>query len=145
MAGSSDDPNHLALCLWSLTTGIAKPTLFAGSNAGPASAAPGRTTSSQSHPSVSAALWTSAVLSEERSISMFARIVELFPKLEKKEEFLKIVRTDVMPILRKQPGFLEALPFTPVVENERMVVVTLWANKSDADRYVREIFPKVSD
>jgi len=76
---------------------------------------------------------------------MFARIVELFPKLEKKNEFLKLVRTDVIPILKKQPGFLEILPFVPEVENERMVMITLWAEKRDAERYVREIFPKVSD
>jgi len=76
---------------------------------------------------------------------MFARIVELFPKLEKKNEFLKLVRTDVMPILKKQPGFLEILPFIPEVENERVVVITLWAEKRDADRYVREVFPKISD
>jgi hypothetical protein len=35
---------------------------------------------------------------------MFARIVEVFPKLEKKEEFLKFTRFDVLPILKKQPG-----------------------------------------
>jgi quinol monooxygenase YgiN len=76
---------------------------------------------------------------------MFARIVELFPRLEKKDEFLKLVRTDVVPILKKQPGFLEILPFIPEVENERMVVITLWAEKRDAELYVREVFPKISD
>lgn len=76
---------------------------------------------------------------------MFARIVELFPKMEKKEEFLKIVRTEVLPILKKQPGFLEILPFVPEAENERFVTITLWAEKRDVERYVREVFPKVSD
>jgi quinol monooxygenase YgiN len=76
---------------------------------------------------------------------MFARIIELFPKIEKQEEFLKVVRTQVLPLLKKQPGFLEILPFVPEAENERFVAVTLWAEKRDADRYVREVFPKVSD
>ncbi|HET8826674.1 MAG TPA: antibiotic biosynthesis monooxygenase [Terriglobales bacterium] len=76
---------------------------------------------------------------------MFARIVELFPRLERKDEFLRTVRTDVMPILKKQPGFLEMLPFIPEVENERIVVISLWAEKRDADRYVREVFPRISD
>jgi quinol monooxygenase YgiN len=76
---------------------------------------------------------------------MFARIVELFPRLEKKDEFLKTVRMDVMPILKKQPGFLEVLPFVPEVENERIVVISLWAEKRDADRYAREVFPKISE
>lgn len=76
---------------------------------------------------------------------MFARIVELFPRLERKDEFLRTLRTDVMPILKKQPGFLEMLPFIPEVENERIVVISLWAEKRDADRYVREVFPRISD
>lgn len=76
---------------------------------------------------------------------MFARIVEVFPKMEKKEEFVKAVRTEVLPILKKQPGFLEMLPFVPEVENERFITITLWAEKRDAERYVRDIFPKVSD
>lgn len=76
---------------------------------------------------------------------MFARIVEIFPKMEKKEEFLKVMRVEVLPILKKQPGFLEILPFVPEVESEKVLAVTLWAEKRDAERYVREVFPKVSD
>ena len=76
---------------------------------------------------------------------MYARIVEIFPKIEKKEEFLKVVRVDIVPILKKQPGFLEVLPFIPEVESDKMIVVTLWAERRDADRFVREVFPKVSD
>ena len=76
---------------------------------------------------------------------MFARIVELFPKAERKDEFLDTIRTDVMPVLKKQPGFLQLLPFLPEVENARVIVITLWAEKRDLDRYVRESFPKVAD
>ncbi len=36
---------------------------------------------------------------------MFARIVEFIPKPEEKEEFVKVVRNEVLPILKKQPGF----------------------------------------
>lgn len=76
---------------------------------------------------------------------MFARIVEVFPKMEKKEEFLKVVHLEVVPVLKKQSGFLEILPFIPETENEKVIVVTIWAEKRDAERYVREGFPKVSD
>lgn len=44
---------------------------------------------------------------------MFARIVEFVPKLEKKAEFVKVLRQEVLPILKKQQGFLEILPFDP--------------------------------
>jgi heme-degrading monooxygenase HmoA len=74
---------------------------------------------------------------------MFARIIEFIPKLEKKEEFVKVVRNEVLPILKKQPGFLEILPFEPETRTEKMIIVTLWAEKRDAERYEREVYPKV--
>jgi hypothetical protein len=76
---------------------------------------------------------------------MFARIVEFIPKLEKKEEFVKIVRNEVLPILKNQPGFLEILPFVPETKTEKMITVTLWAEKRDAERYEREVYPKVEE
>jgi quinol monooxygenase YgiN len=81
----------------------------------------------------------------QKEHAMFARIVEIFPKAEKKEEFLKIVQFDVIPLLKKQTGFLEVLPLVPENEGEKTVVVTLWAEKKDAERYVRELFPKISE
>jgi quinol monooxygenase YgiN len=74
---------------------------------------------------------------------MFARILEITPKLEKKEELIKTIRQEILPILKKQPGFLEFLPFVPEVAREHMVAVTLWTEKCDAERYGEEVFPKV--
>ncbi len=74
---------------------------------------------------------------------MFARIVEFTPKLAKKDDFLKVVRKEVMPILKSQAGFLEFLPFVPNVTAEKWVAVTLWAAKRDAERYEIEVYPKV--
>jgi heme-degrading monooxygenase HmoA len=74
---------------------------------------------------------------------MFARIVEFVPKLEKKAEFVKVLRQEVLPILKKQQGFLEILPFDPEVATEKMICVTLWTDKREAERYEREAYPKV--
>src|ERR1700740_824878 len=74
---------------------------------------------------------------------MFARIVEFIPKLEEKEVFVKVVHNEVLPILKKQPGFLEILPFVPETKTEKMITITLWAEKRDAERYEREAYPKV--
>jgi heme-degrading monooxygenase HmoA len=80
---------------------------------------------------------------EERRTIMFARIVEFIPKTEQKEQFVKALRNEVLPILKKQPGFLEILPFFPETKTERMITITLWAEKRDAERYEREVYPKV--
>jgi hypothetical protein len=76
---------------------------------------------------------------------MFARIVEFIPKLEKKEELVKVIRTEVLPILKKQTGFLEVLPFFPETKNEKVIAITLWMEKRNAERYEREVFPKVEE
>lgn len=76
---------------------------------------------------------------------MFARILEITPKFEKKEEFIRTVRQEVVPMLKKQPGFLELLPFFPEVKNEKVIAITLWTEKYEAEKYVREVFPKVEE
>jgi len=76
---------------------------------------------------------------------MFARIVEFIPKLEKKEELVKVIRNEVLPILKKQTGFMELLPFFPEIKNEKVIAVTLWTEKRNAERYEREVFPKVEE
>jgi len=76
---------------------------------------------------------------------MFARIVEFVPKLEKKDEFIRVMKNEVLPILKKQNGFLEILPFVPEMKNEKMVTVTLWHERKDAERYEKEIYPRVED
>jgi hypothetical protein len=76
---------------------------------------------------------------------MFARVVEFIPKLEKKEEFVKVIRNEVLPVLKKQTGFMELLPLFPEIKNEKMIAVTLWTEKGNAERYGREVFPKVEE
>ncbi len=77
---------------------------------------------------------------------MFARILQFEMKLEKKTEFIKLFKNEVLPILRKQTGFLEVLPFFPdMVDDKKVINISFWANKLDAERYEREWYPKVYD
>jgi hypothetical protein len=77
---------------------------------------------------------------------MIARILNLELKLEKKEEFVKVVKNQVLPILKKQTGFLEILPFFPEkMREEKAITISLWTTKLDAERYEREVYPKVVD
>jgi heme-degrading monooxygenase HmoA len=76
---------------------------------------------------------------------MFARILDYEVKLEKKEEFVKVLNKEVLPILGKQTGFLEVLPFFPENTKEKVITISLWATKADAERYEKEFYPKVHD
>jgi len=61
---------------------------------------------------------------------MFARILNFEVKPEKKEEFVKVLKYEVMPILKKQTGFLEILPFSPerMTEAKVITIVSVRAN-----------------
>jgi hypothetical protein len=48
-----------------------------------------------------------------------------------------------LPILKRQLGFLEFLPFVPEDKTDRVIAVTLWAEKHEADAYERDVYPKV--
>jgi heme-degrading monooxygenase HmoA len=74
---------------------------------------------------------------------MFARVVEFIPKFEKKEEFVKTLKSEVLPLLKKQPGFLEILSLRSENRNEKVFNITLWMDKKDAECYQRETFPKI--
>ena len=75
---------------------------------------------------------------------MFARILDCEVKLEKKEEFVKVVKNEILPILRKQTGFLEILPFfSEKMKEEKVMTISLWNTKADAERYEKEFYPKV--
>ncbi|HXX02004.1 MAG TPA: antibiotic biosynthesis monooxygenase [Candidatus Acidoferrales bacterium] len=74
---------------------------------------------------------------------MFARILEVTPRMEKKDEFIKTVRQQIHPILKKQPGFLEMVPLIPEAADAKWIALTLWTEKHHAETYLREVYPKV--
>ncbi|MGA8489645.1 MAG: antibiotic biosynthesis monooxygenase [Terriglobales bacterium] len=77
---------------------------------------------------------------------MFARILDFEVKPEKKEEFVKVMKNQVLPILKKQTGFLEILPFFPDKATEhKALTISLWTTKQDAERYERESYGRIFD
>lgn len=77
---------------------------------------------------------------------MFARILDLKVKLEKKEEFVKVMKNQVLPILKKQGGFVEILPFFPEKAiQDKALMISLWTTKQDAERYERESYGRIFD
>ena len=73
---------------------------------------------------------------------MFARILEFVPLMEKKDEFIRVVKKEVLPILKNQEGFLEILPLVPEIKTEKVLAVTLWTDKREFERDEQEWFPR---
>jgi quinol monooxygenase YgiN len=74
---------------------------------------------------------------------MFARIVECHVKPDKKDEFNQKLRNEVLPIMQKQPGFVDLIGLTHDSDHEREVAISFWNTKQDAERYHREHYNRI--
>ena len=55
---------------------------------------------------------------------MFTRFVECQVKPDKKDDFTNKLRNDVLPILQKQPGFVDLISLVSDDDPERVVSVS---------------------
>jgi hypothetical protein len=75
---------------------------------------------------------------------MFTRFVQYEIKPEKKNEFIALTKNEILPILKKQTGFNELLPFfAESKDDKRVFAISFWNSKADAQRYEREWYPKI--
>jgi len=73
---------------------------------------------------------------------MFARHVTMQLKSNMANEFPVAFEKEILPLLRKQRGFLdELLLMTP--EKREVVAISLWETKKHAENYHREVYPQV--
>lgn len=63
---------------------------------------------------------------------MYARILEFVPKLEKREEFIEVINNEVVPMLKKQGGFLNELLLFQV-NSEKALAISLWTETTYAE------------
>jgi len=71
---------------------------------------------------------------------MFARNVHLQLKPNTATQFTQTLEKDVIPLLRKQPGFKEEIAF--IVGNDAYAM-SFWESKEKAEQYGRTGYPDV--
>ncbi len=76
---------------------------------------------------------------------MFTRIVEINTKAGKAKELSNTVTDKVLPILRNQPGFVDEITLVSTDDPNRIVALSFWKSKEDAERYNREQFNNIKD
>ena len=76
---------------------------------------------------------------------MFTRVVEVSSKPGKSHEIANAINEKVLPILRQQAGFIDETVLTSDTEPNRVMALSFWKTKEDADRYQREQFKKVTE
>ena len=73
---------------------------------------------------------------------MFARHITLGPKPSAAMEFPVMFEKEILPLLKKQKGFMDELLLVTPEKNEA-VAINLWEKKEYAEIYNRELYPKI--
>jgi heme-degrading monooxygenase HmoA len=76
---------------------------------------------------------------------MFTRVVEITAKPGKAREFVRTLNDKVLVVLRNQPGFLDEMTLISDQKPDRVLALSFWKSKEDAEKYHQEGFPKVNE
>jgi len=76
---------------------------------------------------------------------MFTRIVELTTKPGKNEQLSATINDKVLPILKRQKGFVDEMVFVSDKEDNRVLGLSFWNTREDAEQYHRTEYPKVQE
>lgn len=74
---------------------------------------------------------------------MFTRVLECRAKIGKAGEVARKVRDEVLPILQKQPGFIDLVALKDNHDDERIVCLSFWKSKENAELYQREHYDTI--
>jgi heme-degrading monooxygenase HmoA len=76
---------------------------------------------------------------------MFTRVVELVSKQGKARELSSTISDKIVPILKKQPGFADEIVLVSDADSNRVLALSFWNTRQDAERYQREQYNSVRD
>jgi len=76
---------------------------------------------------------------------MFTRIVELTAKPGKNKQLSDIINDKVLPILKKQKGFVDETVLVSDKDDNRVLSLSFWNTKEDAEQYHRVAYQKVHE
>jgi heme-degrading monooxygenase HmoA len=76
---------------------------------------------------------------------MFTRVVELTSKSGKSKELADTINEKAVPILKKQRGFVDETVLVSNTEPTRVLGLSFWNSKEDAEQYHREQYPRIHE
>jgi len=76
---------------------------------------------------------------------MFTRTVEVTTKSGKAKELSNTINERVLPILKKQAGFVDETVLVSDTEPSRVLALSFWNSREDAERYHREQYPAIHE
>ncbi len=76
---------------------------------------------------------------------MIARHTELNLKPEKFVEYKNLYEKEILPIMKRQTGFLDSISLVPENVNDKSVTISLWRTKQDCENYHKKEYQKILD
>jgi len=76
---------------------------------------------------------------------MFTRTVEVTTKPGKAKELSNTINDKVLPILKKQTGFVDETVLVSDTDPDRVLTSSFWNTKEDAERYHQEQYPAIHE
>lgn len=73
---------------------------------------------------------------------MFTRNLTMKLKLNTAPDFTRLIENDVLPLLRKQPGFRDLITFV-APERSEAVAISFWDTKENCETYNRTGYPEI--
>jgi len=67
---------------------------------------------------------------------MYARLIQLTAKPGQVKDCVRALVDQGLPLLKQQPGFVDAVALTSEAELDKFVGITFWKSREDAERYV---------
>jgi heme-degrading monooxygenase HmoA len=76
---------------------------------------------------------------------MFAEIVDYVSRSGKTRTLKETIQNKLMPSLRVQPGFVDEIILESDVEPNRVLALSFWNTREQAERYGQETYPAVKE
>ena len=76
---------------------------------------------------------------------MYTRLVEINAKFGKTHEVTEIIQEKILPMLKRQNGFLEEIVLVSTSETNRILGLSFWKTPEDAENYRREQYLKIEE
>jgi hypothetical protein len=73
---------------------------------------------------------------------MYARNVSLNLKANAQADFVRMLESDVLPVLRKQNGFKDEITFVAPNGTDALAI-SLWEKRENAEAFARDAYPGV--
>jgi heme-degrading monooxygenase HmoA len=76
---------------------------------------------------------------------MYTRVVEITSKSGKARELCNTIDDKVLPVLKKQAGFVDETVLVSDTDSNQVLGLSFWNSKEDAERYHQEQYPKIQE